>query len=53
MNFLSNLKIGYLEHKNPFHNFTHGVNGIFLFLFLVMHTAFLLISMKEVNQKLS
>lgn len=26
-NFLSELHNGYQIHNNPFHNFTHGVNG--------------------------
>lgn len=26
-NFLTDLHNGYQMHNNPFHNFTHGVNG--------------------------
>ena len=28
-NFLKDVKTGYNIHQNPFHNFTHGVNGTF------------------------
>jgi hypothetical protein len=26
-NFLKDIQTGYNIHQNPFHNFTHGVNG--------------------------
>jgi hypothetical protein len=29
-NFLSDVHNGYQVHNNPFHNFTHGVNGTFI-----------------------
>lgn len=43
-NFISELHDQYEIHSNPFHNFRHGINGM-LFLYLVMHTCYLLSTM--------
>jgi cAMP-specific phosphodiesterase 4 len=44
LSFISDLHDNYETHSNPFHNFSHGVNGN-LFVILVMHNAYLLSTM--------
>lgn len=52
--FLRDIHTGYNIHQNPFHNFTHGVNGNLIYYYMiVMHTCYLITNLSKNEEILS